>query len=517
MKHFLACPVIFVALLLCKIQCSKILMVYQMPAHSHYSLGLRIAKELAERGHQVTVINPYPQKTPIKNFRDVSVEEHIEFIEEFKRSLFSRNSMSLYENINFLIRLGAELTNQTLGHKNVKKLLRSGETFDILIAEYFFNDAIIGLGYYFKIPIVLTAPNAISGVNNNLFANPTPASYVPHVLSQYNKHMNFWKRLHNCYIVNLSNLMKEFILMPRHRKIFKQHISQDVELDETLNNVSLVLTNSHVSVTDAVPHQPNMIEIGGYHIYPPKKLPEDLQKFLDNAKEGAILFSMGSNLKSQDLKPEMKAGILAAFSKIKQKVLWKFEVEFKDVPDNVKIVNWVPQQDVLAHPNIIAFISHGGLLSTIETVYHGVPIIGIPVFGDQQSNIATAVANGYAISINLFELNEVKLSWALNEIFKNPMYRENAKQRSKLMQDQPLKPIDVAIYWVEHVIRHQGAPHLRSAALDLSWYQREMVDIFGFLGLIVVAICTIIYLIFQSVFRVCFNTKIKISSGKKNK
>lgn len=48
-----------------------------MPAHSHFSLGFRLAKELADRGHQVTCVNPYPQKTPIKNYRDVSVEENV--------------------------------------------------------------------------------------------------------------------------------------------------------------------------------------------------------------------------------------------------------------------------------------------------------------------------------------------------------------------------------------------------------------------------------------------------------
>jgi hypothetical protein len=31
-----------------------------------------------------------------------------------------------------------------------------------------------------------------------------------------------------------------------------------------------------------------------------------------------------------------------------------------------------------------------------------------------------------------------------------------------------MKPIDSAVYWIEHVIRHKGAPHLRSAGLVVS-------------------------------------------------
>lgn len=68
------------------------------------------------------------------------------------------------------------------------------------------------------------------------------------------------------------------------------------------------------------------------------------------------------------------------------------------------------------------FISHGGFLSTLEAVYFGVPIIGIPVFGDQHTNIATAVENGYALHVPLTGLSEEKLSKALNEMLTNPKY-----------------------------------------------------------------------------------------------
>jgi UDP:flavonoid glycosyltransferase YjiC (YdhE family) len=74
----------------------------------------------------------------------------------------------------------------------------------------------------------------------------------------------------------------------------------------------------------------------------------------------------------------------------------------------------------LAHPNVRAFVSHGGLLSNIEAVYHGVPIVGIPVFGDQKSNVITAANNGYAVIVPFPELSEEKLSWALDEILNNP-------------------------------------------------------------------------------------------------
>jgi len=74
---------------------------------------------------------------------------------------------------------------------------------------------------------------------------------------------------------------------------------------------------------------------------------QDLQEYMDNSKNGVILFSMGSNLKSADLPTSIKDAILETFSKLKQNVLWKFEAEFPNLPKNVRIMKWLPQSDIL--------------------------------------------------------------------------------------------------------------------------------------------------------------------------
>jgi predicted CoA-binding protein len=66
---------------LCRAQCSKILFIAPMPAHSHFTLAFRLAKELADRGHEVTCINPYPQERAIKNYRDIPVVELVEYLD----------------------------------------------------------------------------------------------------------------------------------------------------------------------------------------------------------------------------------------------------------------------------------------------------------------------------------------------------------------------------------------------------------------------------------------------------
>jgi len=75
-----------------------------------------------------------------------------------------------------------------------------------------------------------------------------------------------------------------------------------------------------------------------------------------------------------------------------------------------------------AHPNVRLFITHGGLLSTQETVYWGVPVVGIPLLGDQKLNMARAVAAGYGILLDYANVTAESLDWALKEALENSRY-----------------------------------------------------------------------------------------------
>jgi glucuronosyltransferase len=75
---------------------------------------------------------------------------------------------------------------------------------------------------------------------------------------------------------------------------------------------------------------------------------------------------------------------------------------------------------LLAHPNVRLFITHGGLLSMQETIMRGVPIIGIPILGDQKLNMAKAVSAGYAIQLKYADITAESLIAAIKEVLSNP-------------------------------------------------------------------------------------------------
>ncbi|XP_047000920.1 UDP-glycosyltransferase UGT5-like [Schistocerca americana] len=99
---------------------------------------------------------------------------------------------------------------------------------------------------------------------------------------------------------------------------------------------------------------------------------------------------------------------------------------------------------------------------------------------------------GVAIQQDYLQLTAQSFGVALRSLVNDTRYRERAKQLSQLFRDRPRPPLEEAVYWVEYVIRHQGAPHLRSAALDLAWYQYLLLDVAAFVGLGAVLVGTLL-------------------------
>ena len=77
-----------------------------------------------------------------------------------------------------------------------------------------------------------------------------------------------------------------------------------------------------------------------------------------------------------------KQAILNTISMLKQQVVWKWDPnDLEDVPDNVYVSSWLPQQDILGHSNLKLFVNHGGQSSIQECWCYGKPMVSFkPVF-----------------------------------------------------------------------------------------------------------------------------------------
>lgn len=107
--------------------------------------------------------------------------------------------------------------------------------------------------------------------------------------------------------------------------------------------------------------------------------------------------------------------------------------ELGDIPNNFVVRNYVPQTEILQHAKL--FITHGGMNSTHEGLYYGVPLIVIPQGADQPI-IAGRVANiGAGIQLQMQGLTVDKLQVAVDQVLNQSSYKESAVRMSETLRE----------------------------------------------------------------------------------
>lgn len=159
-------------------------------------------------------------------------------------------------------------------------------------------------------------------------------------------------------------------------------------------------------------------------------------------------------------------------------MIWKFENEtMANLPPNVLIRKWLPQNDILAHKNVILFISHGGVFGSIESIWHGVPFLSTAFYGDQFRNAQAASRLGYAKYMPFFDITNQTLLNAIQEMIQNKSFRSRAKEVSTIFKTNLVPPMQEAIFYIEYVCQFPGVPHLKSHAAKMSWFTYLSLDI----------------------------------------
>ncbi|CAO1444299.1 unnamed protein product [Diamesa hyperborea] len=427
---------------------ANILGVWPVASRADYSLGLALFNELAANGHNITFMSPYGQSDGHDNIKFIKLDGAVEAANSIE---FETNENSLTSILMHQMEVGAEIGNFTLNHPKIQEVLLSNEKFDLFIMDDLMNDCLLGIANYLQVPVIkFRSSNDIpTGDDSNI--------------EMFTTQHGFYNRVRKSFFKVLEIFQYDYQYIPQQEAIYKSYFnkiapqSAEPALKELINDVSLVLVNSHPLMQESRVYLPaNVIEIGGLHL---KQLTDDVEphlfRLMDKAKD-VIYFSLGGYIKSADLNPDILDVILKVFASMESTlILWKFEsIKLKDRhPKNVIIGPWMPQQEILAHKNLKVFITHGGFLSTMEAINYGKPIVGIPFTNVQKLNMKRAVNQGYGIYVDIFTMTELSLQTAINAALNDNTYQSNATELSKRFQDILVKPIDKAVYYVEHQIR----------------------------------------------------------------
>lgn len=165
----------------------------------------------------------------------------------------------------------------------------------------------------------------------------------------------------------------------------------------------------------------------------------------------------------------------------KFRVLWSLRREMQSLlpdqlPPNMRIESFLSQVGVLAHPNVKAFITHGGMASMMESIHHGKPLVIVPFMADQMDNAQRATDKGFGIRLNRHKLTGPIIAKALDTVMFDPSYAAAARVSGKIMRSGGGAKQAVKI--VEH-IADVGCQHLRSHYLDLPVYKQWNLDVFA--------------------------------------
>ncbi len=196
--------------------------------------------------------------------------------------------------------------------------------------------------------------------------------------------MTFTERLNNVVsFVVYQYFFRDMYILPKMEALVDKHFPDDPRpgrpsLLELESNAALAIDFGHPLLMDGLrPKVPNYIQMGMSECRPSERLPKDIEKFIDGAgDDGVILVAFGTVLQASQMAEGFGEKLVSVFRRLKQRVIWKWEVdEMPDKPDNVMLLKWLPQQDILGHPKLKLYINHGGQSGFQESLCHKKPMV----------------------------------------------------------------------------------------------------------------------------------------------
>ncbi|CAG5129677.1 unnamed protein product [Candidula unifasciata] len=484
------------------------------PSTSYFVYHSNVAAALASRGHEVWICVPdfLLQKNLVKDKAvkvipygkqlgniEERVMKHSRLIEVFWAEEFSINVVNLYHHNQEYSRLAHEI----LSDQTFINAIRN------LKPDFFVLESIIFNVNMVVLPYILDTPFAFIGT----FHDPplTRVPFSPGAPDLPGEHMSnrltFPERAVNLlfYLVRInfdlfhdSSLVSRFAAHKPYKSI--NDLAGDAkifiaEIDHILDYPRLMLPNTKL--------------VGGSSASVAKPLVGELKKFVDESKHGIVVVSFGGSV--INVPSHITAKMAAAFRQLDLRVVWNVNLTSPD-PSHIRTSLWMPQNDLLGHEKTKLFVSHCGKNGQYEALYHAVPILCLPIFGDQGYNAERIKIKQLGLRADIRKISADELATMIKEIVYKGNYSENMKKTSRLYRELYKDPKTESAYWLDHVMKYGGA-YMRSAGQEMPWYQLYVLDVIAAL----LAVTSLILLFVYQLIKICYRCVRTQFSDRKRK
>ena len=318
---------------------------------------------------------------------------------------------------------------------------------------------------------------------------------------------NFWDRFKKTWYVNplanwgfrpvinaLNEQRKELGVEPRsdHVSYFNNH---------------LVLLNSLPGLEYNAELPPNVIQLGAVLPKNHKKMDLKTREWLDNKlNRGKKVAYMAFGSIAYHKKPELAklfqglriAGLHILFA---SRTFNATEYSAEEL-ENVHYLKWAPQRDILGHPVVVLFVSHGGQESLHESIEAGKPILVKPFFGDQMFNGNKAKDAGVGDIIpGKYKFTAQEVSCKAKSLISDLKYKRNIKLFTRLLNLKGKHNVQDASDFL-HFVSQFGAQGLTTASQRMNSFQAANYDVISAGILLVVGLIILFSKAFFVIWRI---------------
>lgn len=472
--------------------CYKILGIFPSYDKNNYLTYSGLFRALANRNHDVTLLTNFPMTDAPDSYKEILLSNYKESQRlSFESVIVNDVSRVPFETL-VATKAGNDDCKTLMNNHQVLHMIKTRPRYDVILVESYNSDCGLALAANLSAPYITFNPQPLQPWQYNRLGIHFNSAFVIQSGLPYGKEPWYYERLKNYILYHIGNWVYYVGSQITDHVYLYKYLGDDLPaLESIASNASLAFVNTHQSLYGGFARPDNVIDIGGIHVRPTKIIPTEIERFINEAEHGVIYVNLGSTVKDSTLPSDKLNELLSTFAKLPLRVLWKWDGANLQTM-NVMTMGWLPQHDILKHENVKAFISHAGILSTIEAVDAGVPMVAIPLFGDQYGNAAALQDAGIATIVSYQNIKKQYLLNAINEVL-NPVWQQRAKLVSRIWHDRTMSPLETAVYWTEYVARYQGAPNLQSKASSLPLYQQLQLDVIAFIGLVMYILIYVLY------------------------